>query len=241
MSDNPACSDDPNNLAKNPGESAASSAIRVAIIEDRDEIREGLRQLLDGSPSFQCVGAYGSMEVAFDGISTLLKHHERAVTVVLIDLGLPGMSGIDGILLLHDSFPSLPLMVLSVFEDDQRIFEAICAGASGYLLKNTQPERLLASLREVVDGGAPMSPEVARRVIEIFRTGGLPHRHKSNLTPHESRVLKLLVNGHNYRTAAADLGVSIHAISYHVRHIYTKLQVHSKSEAVVKALRDKLV
>ena len=151
------------------------------------------------------------------------------------------MSGIEGLRLLKEKYPQLALLMLTVYEDDERIFDAICAGASGYLLKKTSPARLLESLREVVQGGAPMSPEVARRVIALFREIRPPERADYQLTPHETRILKLFVEGYNYKTAAAELGVSVHTISFHLRSIYDKLQVHSKSEAVAKALRARLI
>jgi DNA-binding NarL/FixJ family response regulator len=131
--------------------------------------------------------------------------------------------------------------MLTVYDDDERIFDAMCAGASGYLLKKTPPFRLLESLREVASGGAPMSPEVAKRVIALFREIRPPDRAAYELTPHETRLLKLLVQGHNYKTAAAELGVTVHTVSFHLRSIYEKLQVHSKSEAVAKALQNRLV
>jgi DNA-binding NarL/FixJ family response regulator len=132
-------------------------------------------------------------------------------------------------------------LTLTVYEDDERIFDALCAGASGYLLKKTAPARLLESLREAVEGGAPMSPEIARRVVELFREIRPPDRADYRLTPHETRILKLLVEGHNYKTAAAELAVTPSTINFHLRNIYEKLQVHSKTEAVVKALRNRLV
>ena len=134
------------------------------------------------------------------------------------------------------------LLMLTIYDDDERIFDAMCAGATGYLrLKKTPPARLLEGLKEAVQGGAPMSPEVARRVIALFREIGPPERADYDLTPHETRLLKLLVDGHNYKTAASELGVSVHTVSFHLRSIYEKLQVHSKSEAVAKALRNRLV
>jgi DNA-binding NarL/FixJ family response regulator len=150
------------------------------------------------------------------------------------------MSGIEGIRLLRDRHPDIQVLMLTVYDDDERIFEAMCAGASGYLLKKTPPARLLDSLREVVNGGAPMSPEVARRVIALFREVRPPDQADYHLTPHEIRLLKLLVEGHNYKTAATELNVSVNTISFHMKHIYEKLQVHSKSEAVSKALRNRL-
>jgi DNA-binding NarL/FixJ family response regulator len=121
------------------------------------------------------------------------------------------------------------------------VFDALCAGASGYLLKNTPPERLLDSLRDVISGGAPMSPEVARRVVRIFRDFRPPVRADYNLTPQENELLKLLVDGHHKKTAGYEMGISINTVSFHLKHIYEKLQVHSKSEAVAKALRERLI
>jgi DNA-binding NarL/FixJ family response regulator len=131
--------------------------------------------------------------------------------------------------------------MLTIYDDDERIFDAMCAGASGYLLKKTPPARLLDSLKEAAAGGAPMSPEVARRVIALFREIRPPDRADYQLTPHETRLLKLFVEGHNYKTAAAELGVSINTVNFHVRNVYDKLQVHSRTEAVTKALRNRLV
>lgn len=159
----------------------------------------------------------------------------------MLDIGLPGMSGLEGIRILHERQPQWLLVMLTVFDDDARIFQALCAGAAGYLLKKTPPDRLLEALREVVAGGAPMSPEVARRVVHLFRKFQAPAQSSHELTAHETRILKLLVEGHNYKTAAIELGVSVNTISFHVRSIYTKLQVHSKSEAVAKALRNNWV
>ena len=220
--------------------SQASSAIRVAIVEDRPDMRDGLGQIINGADGFEYVGGYGTMELSLVEIGKLMAARSP-LEVVLIDIGLPGMSGIEGIKLLKQRHPQLLLLVLTVFDDDTRIFEALCAGASGYLLKKTPPQRLLESLREVVAGGAPMSPEVARRVVNLFRNFAPPTKADYDLTPHEKRVLKLLVEGHNYKTAAIELGVSVNTVSFHVRRIYDKLQVHSKSEAVAKALKNNLV
>jgi DNA-binding NarL/FixJ family response regulator len=212
-----------------------NGTINVAIIEDRREIRESLAMLISGTDGFDCIAAYRSMEDALPRIGSKLPD------VVLSDIGLPGMSGIEGIKILKEKYPNLLLIMLSVYDDDERIFDALCAGACGYLLKKTPPARLLESLREAVDGGSPISPEIARRVITLFRDIRPPDRAEYDLTPHEKRILKMLVEGHNYKTAALDLKVSINTVSFHMRHIYEKLQVHSKSEAVAKALRDRLV
>lgn len=212
-----------------------TNALSVAIIEDQPRIREGLRVLIDGSDGFRCAASFGSMEEALAGIGRDLP------AVVLVDIGLPEMSGIDGVRLLKKRYPGLAMVMLTVYDDDQRVFEALCAGACGYLLKKTPPARLLESLKEVAGGGAPMSPQVARRVISLFQKVRTPEEAEYALTAHEIRLLKLLVEGHNYKTAADELGVSIHAISFHMRNIYEKLEVHSKSEAVAKALRAGIV
>lgn len=161
--------------------------------------------------------------------------------VVLCDIGLPGMSGIEGIRILKEQYPEIRVLMLTVYEDDDRIFDALCAGASGYLLKRTSPARLLESMRDAVAGGAPMSPEVASKVVALFRDIRPPERADYQLTPHEVRLLKMLIDGHNYVTAAAELGVSVNGVKFHMRNIFDKLQVHSKSEAVAKALRDRIV
>ncbi len=207
----------------------------VATIEDRREIREGLATLIDDAPGFHCVGRYRSMEEALDGFRT------RPADLALVDIELPGMSGLEGMRLLREQYPRMLLLMLTVYDDDDRIFEALCAGACGYLLKKTPPARLLESLREAVDGGAPMSPDVARRVIRLFRDVRPPEKADYDLTPHEIRLLKLMVDGHSYKSAAAILHVTPHTISFHLRHIYEKLEVHSKSEAVAKALRSRIV
>ena len=209
--------------------------IKAAIIEDKREIREGLRALIDGTPGYRCTGAFRTMEEALERIALELP------AAILVDIGLPGMSGIEGIPHLRERCPEARVLVLTVYDDDDRIFSALCAGACGYLLKKTPPTRLLESLREAVDGGGPMSPEVARRVIELFRDFRPPGPPSHDLTPHELRLLKLLAEGHNYKTAAREFSISVNTISFHMKHIYEKLHVHSKSEAVAKALRSGIV
>jgi DNA-binding NarL/FixJ family response regulator len=216
-------------------EPTADRDIPVAIVEDRVRTREAMQALVDGTDGYRCTGSFGSVEEALDGIGN------DPPAVILLDIGLPGMSGIEGIPRLKQRYPGVLLVMLTVYDDDQRIFEALCAGACGYLLKGTPPARLLESLREVVGGGAPMSPEVARRVIGLFREIRPPARADYGLTPHEIRLLTLLVEGHNFKTAAVEAGVSASTIAWYMRRIYEKLQVHSKSEAVAKALRDRVV
>ncbi len=211
------------------------SVLQVAIIEDNHKYREMLAFLLDSTPGFRCVGSFGSVEEAVEPIGAAQPD------VVLIDVGLPGMSGIEGVQLLKERYARLLFLVLTIYDDSDQIFDALRAGASGYLLKSTPPGRLLDGLREAAAGGAPMSPEVASRVIALFREFPPPDRADYRLTPHEVRILRLLVDGHSYKTAAAALGVAVPTISFHLQRIYEKLHVHSKSEAVAKALRGHIV
>jgi DNA-binding NarL/FixJ family response regulator len=208
--------------------------VRVVIIEDLLEVREGLAVLINGTSGFECSGRFRTMEEALAGIEA------SRPAVILTDIGLPGMSGIEGTRILSARCPDVPILALSVYGDDENVFDAICAGASGYLLKNTPPARLLEALTEVVAGGAPMSPEIARRVITLFREFRPPERASHGLTPQETDLLKLMIDGHHYKTAAREMGISTNTVSFHLKHIYQKLQVHSKTEAVAKALRERL-
>ena len=191
--------------------------------------------LIGGTIGFACAGSYRTMEEALAGVSG------SRPDVILTDIGLPGIDGVEGTRMLRDRFPAVPILALTVYDDDTNVFNAICAGASGYLLKNTPPARLLESLKEVVNGGAPMSPEIARRVITVFRDFRPPPRASYDLTPQETQLLKLMVEGHHYKTAARELNISINTVSFHLKHIYEKLQVHTKTEAVAKALRERLL
>jgi len=207
--------------------------IHVLLVEDHHAFREGLAALIDGTDGFACCGACASMEQA------LSQTTSAPPDLALVDIDLPGMSGIEGIRRLIQRWPSIYPLILTVHDENERILEALCAGANGYLLKGTAPARLLECLKEAANGGAPMSPEVARRVIDVFRKRP-PQQADYDLTPHEMRILKLLVSGENYKTAALKIGVTSHTISFHVRRIYEKLHVHSRSEAVAKALRSGL-
>jgi DNA-binding NarL/FixJ family response regulator len=212
-----------------------SDIIDVAVIEDQEDIREGLAVLIGSTPGFRCVGAYRSMEEALPGIA------RRPPAIALLDIGLPGMSGLDGIRPIRARQPTIQILMLTVYEDDDRIFNALCAGATGYLLKKTPPARLIENIRDAMNGGSPMSPEVARKVVALFRTFRPRPDAEYDLTGHETRLLRMLVDGHNYKTAAEDLGVSVNTVAFHMKRVYEKLQVHSKSEAVSKALREGLI
>lgn len=212
-----------------------SEPFRVVIIEDQREMRNGLQTLLDFTPTFTCVKSFGAMDEALRNIES------DTADLILTDIGLPRLNGIEGTRILREKFPELPIVVLTVHEEDDKIFQALCAGANGYLLKNTPAAKIIEALKEVLEGGAPMSPNVARRVVQLFRTFSPPETAEYHLTEQETRILKMLVDGHHYKTAAYELGISTSTVSFHLKNIYTKLQVHSKTEAVAKALRERLV
>src|SRR5712692_2044145 len=202
-------------------EPTEATVIGVAIVEDQRETREGLSLLINNADRFECRHVYASMEAALEGIGT------NPPRVALVDIGLPGMSGIDGVRILRERYPSIAPVVLTVFKDDDRIFQAICAGACGYLLKKTPPARLLDAVRETAEGGAVMSPEVAIRVVQVFGQSRTLEQPSVSLSPRETRLLKLLSKGHLNKTAAAELEISVHTVSFHLRSIYEKLHVHS--------------
>jgi DNA-binding NarL/FixJ family response regulator len=212
-----------------------SGRLSVVIVEDERDVREGLAALIDDAEGFRCPKSCRTMEEA---LAWLADHQPD---LLMTDLRLPGMSGIEGIRHIRDRHASMPIVALTLCDNDGSVFNALCAGASGYLLKNTTPERLLESLKEAATGGAPMSPEVARRVVAIFRQFRPPEQASYRLTPQENELLRLMVDGHHKKTAADVLGISVNTVSFHLKNIYGKLQVHSKTEAVAKALRERLL
>jgi DNA-binding NarL/FixJ family response regulator len=209
--------------------------LRVAIVEDEPRTRSGLSTLISNSAGFRVIGPYESMELALPPLE------QEPPDVLLCDIGLPGMSGTEGVRRLKEIHPDLQALMLSVHADDDNVFAAICAGASGYLLKDTPPDRLLEALRELAAGGAPMSPGIARRVVALLQRVAPPRDPSHRLTERELDVLQALADGHSYKTAAKSLQLSIDTIRFHVRSIYAKLHVHSKSEAVMTALRRGIV
>jgi len=213
----------------------SEKVLRIAIIEDERDIRESLAALINGTGGFQCVAKYGMMETALASVA------KDGPDLILTDLGLPGLSGIEGIERLREILPSTPIVVLTIYDNDDQIFAALCNGASGYLLKNTTPARLLEALHDAANGGSPMSPAIASRVIKLFREFKPIDNASYRLTPQETQLLKLLVEGHHKKTAAREMNISVHTVSFHLKNIYEKLQVHSKTEAVAKALREKVI
>ena len=215
--------------------SHSPSPYRIAIVEDQRQTRDGLATLIGGTEGFCVVGAWRSMEEALPQVRRLRPH------VMLTDIGLPGMSGIEGVRSIKGELPELQILMLTIYGDDDHVFEAICAGACGYLLKDTPPERLLTAITEACDGGAPMSAEVARRIVSMFQRFAPPTKLHVQLTAREREVLQLLADAHSYKTAAIALDVSLDTLRSHVRSIYDKLHVNSKSEAVLKAFRAGLI
>ncbi|MCB0306623.1 MAG: response regulator transcription factor [Calditrichaeota bacterium] len=213
--------------------------MNVMIVEDRDMIRHGLEMLIDGTEGYQCVGAYRDCESMLEDIEAL------SPDIILMDIDLPGMSGIEGIKRIKDISPDYTILVLTIYEENEMIFEALCAGASGYLVKKTPPAQLLEAIRDACEGGAPMSSHIARKVVDFFQqsklaTGPEPSGD-DDLTPREIEVLRRLVEGDSSRAIADALCVSVETVRFHFRNIYKKLHVHSKSEAVAKAIRRRLV
>ena len=210
-------------------------SIRVLLVEDDRLTRDGLRALLAGTGGYECVGCVGSVEEA------LAVPPKDRPDVILLDVHLPGTSGPDGVRPIMQLYPESIVLMLTVYEQDDLVFQSIVNGASGYLLKKTPPSRLLEAIHEAHTGGAPMSPEIARKVISAFQRAAPVPRTGLALSHQERATLALLAEGHSYQNAADELGVSINTVRNYVRAIYDKLHVHSKSEAVTKALRGGLI
>ncbi len=206
----------------------AAGPIRVFVVEDLDQIREAYALLLGWTPGFVCVGVAASAESALEATP------EQEPDVCLLDIGLPGMTGLEALGLLHRRWPEAEFLVLTVFDDPDRVFEALKAGASGYLVKTTPPADVLEAIRELHAGGAPMSASVARKVVTAFRA---PAPASEDLTRREREVLDHLVQGETVKQIADELFVSPSTVAFHVRQIYEKLHVHSRAEAVAHALR----
>ncbi len=204
--------------------------ISVAIVEDDEEIREMLSLIIDRSPGYLCRQSYSNCESAIEGIS------KNSPNVVLMDIDLPKMNGIKGVKILKEKFPETDFIMLTIQEDDDSVFNSLCAGATGYLLKDTPPAELLTSIKEVRSGGSPMSPSIARRIIGSFQPNST-----SPLTNRETEILEKLCDGENYKSIAELLFISGHTVRAHIKNIYRKLQVNSRAGTVKKAINDRLI
>ena len=210
--------------------------LRIALFEDNNHFRETLELLINSSGDYTCSGVYKDARKAIQYL------RQSPADIVLMDIEMPGISGIEATRLIKKEFPDLPVLIQTIFSEDEFIFDAICAGASGYLLKTTSPEGYLEAIKDVFTGGSPMTPGIARRVLELFKKNLRPAEAANyELTTQEKKVLQLLVEGKSYKMIATELYVSLDTVKTHVSHIYSKLQVHSGTEAVSKAIREKLV
>lgn len=210
--------------------------INVIIVEDNDTIREGLSALINGTEGFRCIATYRDCE-------SLLKHIEDLLPdILLMDIVLPGMSGIDGVKKIKPINPELNILMLTIYGENDLIFEALCAGACGYLLKNTPPARLLEAIKEAHEGGSPMSPSIARKVVSLLQQKSLlATSSQSLLTTREREILNALAQGNNYQAIAGSLFISVSTVRFHIRNIYQKLHVQTQSEAVATAIRQGLI
>jgi DNA-binding NarL/FixJ family response regulator len=206
--------------------------ISVVVFEDNTLLRESLFQLISGTPGLTCAGAFPNCN------DLLFNIKKTAPMVVLMDIQMPGMNGIEGVKLIKTNFPEIKIIMQTVVEDDNKIFASICNGASGYLLKNTTPSRLLQAIVEVHEGGAPITPAIAQKVLDKFRRQSpVSSKELNTLSVREKEILECLVEGMSYKMIAASCKISIDTVRFHIRHIYEKLHVGSKSEAVSKAIR----
>jgi DNA-binding NarL/FixJ family response regulator len=202
--------------------------IRILLFEDNEPLREALSVMVSDTDGFKLVGAFGDCLRANDLVFQLQPD------VVLMDIDLPGRDGIQAVTSLHREFPTVEVLMLTVFDDDDRVFRALCAGASGYLLKKTPPEQIIQAIQDVYAGGAPMSPSIARKVIATFPSRATQTADLDQLTSRESQVLHYLAQGLSYKLVAAELSISIETVRTHIKRIYEKLHVHSVTEAVAK-------
>lgn len=211
--------------------------INVVIVEDNITIREGIAALINGTDGYKCVGSFNDAESFLNKLSSL------DVNVVLMDIGLPGINGIEAVKKAISKKTDLNILMLTIYEESEFVFDALCAGASGYLVKKTPPAKLLDAIKDAFEGGSPMSSRIARQVINAFKeTQTLPEDDKNyGLSDREIGVLNLLADGSNYQEIAEKLFISVDTVRHHIRNIYKKLHVHSQSEAVAKAIRKKII
>jgi DNA-binding NarL/FixJ family response regulator len=208
--------------------------IRVLIFEDNDDFRQGLVQLLNFSEGYDLIQAYSD---ANDSLNAVAIHQPD---VILMDIDMPGMSGTDAVRRIKKAYPQAEIIMITVFENEEHVFEAIKAGANGYLLKKSSPVKILEAIKEAKEGGAPMSASIARKVIAFFSQQNKVKSADYDLSNREKEVLKSLVAGNSYKMIAAELSISVETVRSHIKKIYEKLHVNSNTEAVAKALREGL-
>jgi len=211
-------------------------SIRVTIFEDNPTRRDGLKLLLDNSPGFECAGVFENCNHVLDDVLN------SQPDVILMDIEMPGINGIEAVKRIKEEYPVMPVMMQTVFDHDEKVFQSILAGATGYMLKKTPPVKLLEAIQEIYDGGAPMTPEIALKVLQFFKQKeALKTELPYLLTDKEKEILSCLVDGMSYKMVADKMDISYHTVNFHIRNIYQKLHVHSVSEAVAKAIKEKIV
>jgi len=208
-----------------------SEVIRVIIVEDDQAVREGLQILINGSEGYNCIAACSSAEEALKILPQLLPH------VVLMDINLPGMNGIECVVCIKNAYPDIQVMMLTVFDNTDEIYKSLAAGATGYLLKKTPPAKLLEAISELVNGGSPMSGEIARKVVQTFLKPALHQFPEANLTPREEEILSYLAKGYLYKEIANTLFINIETVRTHIHKIYQKLQVRTRTEVLLKYMK----
>jgi len=220
-------------ITQNPSETNPPASLEVAVVEDDSVVRSTFAELINRTPGLACLGQFRTCESALEAFE------KKPPRVALMDIGLPGMSGIEGARKIKERFPLVDILMLTVYDDDEKIFQSICAGASGYVLKNSEPAELIRAILEI-QTGAPMTASIARRVLSFVRRGPPIRSSDLDLTPREFDILQSLVEGLSYKKIADGLFISPLTVHTHIKRIYEKLQVHSRGEAVSKAMRHRL-
>ena len=210
--------------------------IKVAIFEDNRSLREGLAAMIGGTSGFECVGS-------FPHCNNLIKNISQAKPdVVLMDIEMPGINGIEAVGMIKEEFPGVKILMETIFDDDEKIFNSICAGAEGYILKHTTPAEMMEAIKEIYEGGSPMTPSIANRVLKMVKDRPDTRSKESfDLSAREKEILACLVKGMSYKMIADTCFISVETVNVHIKNIYKKLHVHSKSEAVAKAIKGRIV
>ncbi len=208
--------------------------IRVLIFEDNPDFIDSLGELISNSKGIELVGVYNNCK----NVVRNVEHHQP--DVILMDIDMPVENGLQGLRTLRTAGYEVSVLMLTVFDDNDRVFQAICYGASGYILKRTAPEKIIEAINEAHTGGAPMTPSVAKQVLKLFSQPFQKSADLLTLTPREHDVLSYLVRGYSYKMAAGEMNVGLETLRYHIKNIYSKLHVNSKSEAVAKAIQNKI-
>ena len=210
--------------------------IKVAIFEDNRSLREGLAAMIGGTAGFECVGAYANCNNLLKNIS------QDKPDVVLMDIEMPGINGIEAVSLIKEEYPEIKILMETIFDDDEKIFNSICAGAEGYILKHTTPAEIMEAITEIHEGGSPMTPSIANRVLKMVKERQIGFNKETfDLSGREKEILSCLVKGMSYKMVAESCFISIETVNVHIKNIYKKLHVHSKSEAVAKAIKGRIV